>query len=101
MMGTEMYRQILTLTEEIEEAIPLDDHARLNELKARRAAAFAGLEAQGPHASPEVVGLIKKIQDCERRCRDLAVGKMAAIKKDMDEIRKGKRLGKAYGLIAT
>ena len=92
-----MYKRILALTEEIEAIIPTDDHARLEELRVRRAEAFAAIEGQGDHASPEAIALIEKIQECERRCREQALRKLATLKKDMDGIRKGKRLEKAYG----
>ena len=92
-----MYRQILALTEEIESVIATDDHVRLQDLRVRRAQAFAALEAQIPEGSPEAIAIIEKIQQCERRCREQAVRKITALKKDMDEIRKGKRLEKAYG----
>lgn len=97
MTGETMYGRILTLTEEIEAVIPTDDHARLEDLRVRRAEAFAAAEAQGPQSSPEVIVLIEKIQECEKRCREQAFSKLAALKKDMDVIRKGKRLEKAYG----
>jgi len=92
-----MYRLILALTEEIEAVIPTDDHARLEALRVRRAEAFAAIEAQGPQGLPEAAALIEKIQECERRCRKQALGKLAVLKKEMDGIRNGKRLEKAYG----
>lgn len=92
-----MYRRILALTEEIEAVILTDDHARLEGLRVRRAEAFAAIEAQGPQDSPEAIALIEKIQECERRCREQALRKLATLKKDMGGIRKGKRLEKAYG----
>lgn len=92
-----MYKQILDLTEEIETVIPTDDHARLESLRVRRAEAFAAMERQGPQASPEAITLIEKIQECERRCREQAIRKIESLKKDMNGIRKGKRLEKAYG----
>lgn len=92
-----MYKRILALTEEIEVVIPTDDHARLEALRVRRAEAFAAMEAQGSQPSPEAVALIEKIQECERRCREQALSKLAVLKKDMDGIRKGKRLERAYG----
>ena len=93
-----MYKRILALTEEIEVVIPTDDHARLEELRARRAEAFAAIEErQGEQSSAEAIALIEKIQECEKRCREQALRKLAALKKDMDGIRKGKRLEKAYG----
>lgn len=92
-----MYKRILALTEEIEVVIPTDDHARLEALRVRRAEAFAAMEAQGSQPSPEAIALIEKIQECERRCREQALRKLAVLKKDMDGIRKGKRLERAYG----
>lgn len=97
MMGGAMYKRILELTEEIEAVIPTDDHVRLEELRVRRAEAFAVIKTQGAQASPEAIALIEKIQECEKRCREQALRKLAALKKDMDVIRKGKRLEKAYG----
>ena len=92
-----MYTQILELTEEIEAVIGTDDHARLQNLMTRRAEAFAAIEEQSPQPSPEAIAIIEKIQECENRCREQAILKIEALKKDMDEIRKGKRLEKAYG----
>ncbi|MHB1183981.1 MAG: flagellar protein FliT [Desulfobulbia bacterium] len=97
MTGETMYGRILELTEEIEAVIPTDDHARLEELRVRRAEAFAAAEAKGEQASPEAIALIEKIQECEKRCREQALSKLATLKKDMDGLRKGKRLEKAYG----
>lgn len=92
-----MYTQILELTEEIEAVISTDDHLRLENLRVRRAEAFASLEGQAPQASPEAIAIIEQIQQCERRCREQAIRKIEALKKDMDGIRNGKRLEKAYG----
>jgi hypothetical protein len=92
-----MYTQILELTEEIETVIGTEDHDRLRKLMAHRAEAFAAMEGQGPQASPEAITLIEKIQECERRCREQAIRKIESLKKDMNGIRKGKRLEKAYG----
>ena len=96
-----MYTRILELTEEIEAVIGTDDHARLQDLMTRRAEAFSAMEAQGPQPSPGVIAIIKKIQECEKRCQEQAIRKIEALKKDMDGIRKGKRLGKAYGRFAS
>lgn len=92
-----MYTQILELTEEIESVIATDDHVRLEDLRVRRAEAFAALEAQVPEGSVEAIAIIEKIQQCEKRCREQAIRKIASLKKDMEGIRKGKRLEKAYG----
>lgn len=92
-----MYTQILELTEEIEAVIGTDDHVRLQNLVARRAEAFSAMESQDPQPSPEAIAIVEKIQECERRCREQAIRKIEALKKDMDEIRKGRRLEKAYG----
>jgi hypothetical protein len=92
-----MYRRILSLSEEIETALPGDDHAGLDALRRRRAAAFATIEGHGLRVSPEAIAVIEKIQECERRCRELALRKMAVLKRDMGSIRKGRRLEKAYG----
>lgn len=95
-----MYSRILGLTEEIEAVIGTDDHVRLQNLMARRAEAFSVMEGQGPQASPEAIAIIEKIQDCERRCQEQAIRKIEELKKDIDGIRKGKRLEKAYGRFA-
>ena len=92
-----MYKRIFELTEEIERVISTDGSGRLQDLLARRAEAFAAMEAQAPEASGEAMRVIKEIQKCERRCQEQAIRKMAALKQDMDGIRKTKRLKKAYG----
>lgn len=92
-----MYREILALTEEIEVVIATDDHVRLEDLRVRRAAAFAAMESQGVQDSPEAIAVLEKIRQCENRCREQALSKLAVLKQDMDGIRNGKRLGKAYG----
>lgn len=92
-----MYTQILELTEEIETVIGTDDHARLQHLMARRAEAFAAMAEQGLQASSGAIVIIEKIQECEKRCEKQAILKIEEIRKNMDEIRKGKRLEKAYG----
>jgi hypothetical protein len=95
-----MYTRIFELTEEIEGVIATDDPARLEDLLARRADAFAALEAYAPEPSAEAIRVIEQIQKCERRCQEQAIRRMAALKQDMDGIRKGKRLEKAYGQAA-
>lgn len=96
-----MYTQILELTEEIEAVIGTDDHARLQNLMARRTEAFSAMAGQGPQASLGAIAIIEKIQQCEKRCQEQAIRKIASLKKDMDEIRKGKRLEKAYSRFAS
>ena len=96
-----MYKKILELTEEIETVSAGDDHARLQDLLNRRAAAFAALEGQPPQSSPEeTMAIIDQIQECEKRCREQATRRLAALTEEMGKIRKGKRLGKAYGQFA-
>jgi len=99
-----MYKKILELTEEIEVVSAGDDHARLQELLNHRAAAFAALDAQPSKVSPdealEAMAIIAQIQECERRCQEQATRKLVALKEEMGKIRKGKRLGKAYGQFA-
>jgi hypothetical protein len=100
LMGKSIYTRIFKLTEEIEGVIAADDPARLQVLLARRAEAFAALAGQAPDPSAETVLVIEQIQKCERRCREQAISRMAELKQDMDGIRKGKRLEKAYGQLA-
>jgi hypothetical protein len=96
-----MYKKILELTEEIEAVSAGDDHARLQELLNRRAAAFAVLEGQPPQSLPEeTMAIIAQIQQCERRCQEQAARRLAALTEAMGKVRKGKRLEKAYGRFA-
>lgn len=96
-----MYTKILELTEELETVIGTDDHVRLQNLVARRAEAFAAMEGHDPQDSAEAIAIIKQIQECEKRCQEQAIRKIETLKKDMDGIRKGKRLEKAYGRFAS
>lgn len=91
-----MYNRILALTEEIESVITTDDHARLQNLMAARAEEFANItDEEQPHCLESAV-LIKKIQDCEKRCREQASRKTEEIRKDLETIRNGRRLNTAY-----
>jgi len=64
------------------------------ELLARRAAAFVALE--GRAALPEEAELIERILECEARCQAQARRRMDGIRRQLGEVRKGRRLGKAY-----
>lgn len=96
-----MYTRILGLTEEIEAVIGTDDHVRLQDLMSRRAEAFSAMAGHEPQAAPEASMIIEKILECEKRCQEQALRKIEMLKKDIDGIRKGKRLEKAYGRFAS
>ncbi|TBV82808.1 MAG: flagellar protein FliT [Desulfobulbaceae bacterium] len=109
-MRTMSYQQLLAITEEIEAINLTDDHARLGDLLQRRASVFATLKGRrNPQASApvtadraegaaeEAVSIIRRIQESERRCQAQAIRMLATIKAELGEIRKGRKLKRAYG----
>lgn len=95
-----MYRRILALTEEIEAVVGTDDHVRLQNLMTTRAEVFSAMTGEEPQSCLESAAIIIKIQECERRCQEQAIRKIEALKKDMEGIRNGRRLNRAYGQFA-
>ncbi len=95
-MDESLYRELLNITEEIEELLALDGYdERLTPLLAKRQEIFSRL-ADVP-LEKEYAILIKRIRVTEDKCMALTRDKMASIQGDLLAMSKGKRAIAAYG----
>jgi hypothetical protein len=92
-----LYKEILSITKKIEEALKNEDLSKnLALLIEERIALFAQLQSVDKQNNREIIDCIEQILKCEERCAVLAKDKRTMLKKAMQDTQNNKRRHVAY-----